>query len=310
MRRRLIPDIVNLQAFECAARHQNFSRAAEELNLTQSAVSRQISDLEQQTGLKLFERVRQRVVLSEAGLRLLPEVKDLLLRSERLMIGAVAAGQMKLSLKVATLPTFGTRWLVPRLGRFLDEHRDVAITVESRSRPFNFEEDNFDLAIHYGLPAWAGAVATFLCNETVLPVASRELAARLGLAAPDELSGAPLLHLTTRPKLWAQWFDLQELPTENAYPGARFDQFSMIIAAAIAGLGVALLPTYLIEDELKAGTLLPLFNLPMPTENSYYVVMPEKKQTNETAILFQDWLLSEVAPRPQAMNPERLAHER
>jgi DNA-binding transcriptional LysR family regulator len=300
VRRRLVPDIVNLQAFECAARHQNFSRAAEELNLTQSAVSRQISDLEQQTGLKLFERVRQRVVLSEAGLRLLPEVKDLLLRSERLMIGAVAAGQMKLSLKVATLPTFGTRWLVPRLGHFLEEHRDVAITVESRSKPFSFDEDNFDLAIHYGLPAWAGAVATFLCNETVLPVAGRQLAERLNLGGPEDLSHAPLLHLTTRPKLWAQWFDLQRLPTEHAYPGARFDQFSMIIAAAISGLGVALLPTYLIEEELKTGVLLPLFDLPMPTENSYYIVMPEKKQTNEIAMLFQNWLVSQVTPRSQA----------
>ncbi|WP_168598579.1 MULTISPECIES: LysR family transcriptional regulator [unclassified Rhizobium] len=300
MRRRLVPDIVNLQAFECAARHQNFSRAAEELNLTQSAVSRQISDLEQQTGLKLFERVRQRVVLSEAGLRLLPEVKDLLLRSERLMIGAVAAGQMKLSLKVATLPTFGTRWLVPRLGHFLEEHRDVAITVESRSKPFSFDEDNFDLAIHYGLPAWAGAVATFLCNETVLPVAGRQLAGRLNLGGPEDLSHAPLLHLTTRPKLWAQWFDLQRLPTEHAYPGARFDQFSMIIAAAISGLGVALLPTYLIEEELKTGVLLPLFDLPMPTENSYYIVMPEKRQTNEIAMLFQDWLLSQVTPPSRA----------
>ncbi|MGV1756547.1 LysR family transcriptional regulator [Rhizobium sp. A22-96] len=300
MRRRLIPDIVNLQAFECAARHQNFSRAAEELNLTQSAVSRQISELEQQTGLKLFERVRQRVVLSEAGLRLLPEVKDLLLRSERLMIGAVASGQMKLSLKVATLPTFGTRWLVPRLGHFLEEHRDVAVTVESRSKPFSFDEDNFDLAIHYGLPAWAGAVATFLCNETVLPVAGRQLAGRLKLGGPEDLSLAPLLHLTTRPKLWAQWFDLQKLPTEHAYPGARFDQFSMIIAAAISGLGVALLPTYLIEEELQTGALLPLFELPMPTENSYYVVMPEKKQTNEIAMLFQDWLVSQVTPPSQA----------
>lgn len=304
MRRRLIPDIINLQAFECAARHQNFSRAAEELNLTQSAVSRQISDLEQQTGLKLFERVRQRVVLSEAGLRLLPEVKDLLLRSERLMIGAVAAGQMKLSLKVATLPTFGTRWLVPRLGHFLDEHRDVAITVESRSRPFSFDEDNFDLAIHYGLPAWAGAVATFLCSETVLPVASRQLAGRLDLSGAQDLSSAPLLHLTTRPKLWAQWFDLQKLSAENAYPGSRFDQFSMIIAAAISGLGVALLPTYLIEEELETGALLPLFDLPMPTENSYYVVMPEKKQTNEIATLFQDWLVSQVTPPPQVSAAE------
>src|SRR6478752_4779018 len=101
MRRSLTPDMVTLQAFEAAARHENFSRAAEELNLTQSAVSRQIADLEQQTGLKLFERIRQRVVLSEVGQRFLPEVQDLLLRSERLMIEAAAAGRMRASLKIA-----------------------------------------------------------------------------------------------------------------------------------------------------------------------------------------------------------------
>src|SRR5687768_9054631 len=111
MRRRLIPDIATLHAFECAARHGNFTRAAEELNLTQSAVSRQIRDLERQTGLTLFERVRQRVILSEAGRRLLPDVRRLLLQSEQLMIDAVASADMVSSLSIATLPTFGTRWL-------------------------------------------------------------------------------------------------------------------------------------------------------------------------------------------------------
>jgi DNA-binding transcriptional LysR family regulator len=298
MRRRLIPDIVNLQAFECAARHQNFSRAAEELNVTQSAVSRQIAELEQQTGLKLFERVRQRVLLSEAGQRLLPEVKALLLQSERLMIGAVAAGRMKAALRIATLPTFGATWLVPRLGGFLEKHPDVAITIESRSHPFSFDEDNFDLAIHYGQPAWAGGIATFLCHEAVLPVAGRALADRLRIRTPQDLASATLMHLTTRPKFWTEWFHLQGISGDNAFAGPRFDQFSMIVAAAAAGLGVALLPTYMIEDELRSGTLVPVLDLPMSTENSYYVVVPETKQTHQTADLFQAWLLSQFPQGP------------
>lgn len=294
MRRRLVPDIVNLQAFECAARHQNFSRAAAELNLTQSAISRQIAELEQQTGLRLFERVRQRVILSEAGQRLLPEVKELLVQSERLMIGAVNAGRMKSSLRIATLPTFGAKWLVPRLGSFLARHPDIAITVESRSRPFSFEEEGFDLAIHFGQPAWAGAICTFLCDEAVLPVVSPSISRGMAIQAPADLSQFPLLHLITRPKLWANWFQTQGLSADDAYVGPRFDQFSMIVAAAIGGLGAALLPTYLIEDELRTGALAPLLDIPMSTANAYYSVRAEAKQTHEGASRFQSWLTAQL----------------
>lgn len=230
MRRSLIPDIVNLQAFECAARHENFSRAAEELHLTQGAISRQIADLEQQTGLRLFERIRRRVILSEAGQRLLPEVRQLLLQSERLMIGAVAAGTMSSSLRIATLPTFGAKWLVPKLPRFIAQHTDVAISIESRSSPFSFAEENFDLAIHFGQPTWAGATTVFLCNETVLPVASPTLRDRARKG--DPFANAPLLHLTTRPKLWSDWFLLHDIIVPSAYQGLRFDNFSMLTSLA------------------------------------------------------------------------------
>ncbi|MVA52680.1 LysR family transcriptional regulator [Agrobacterium vitis] len=295
MRRSLVPDIVNLQAFECAARHQNFSRAAEELTLTQSAVSRQIAELEQQTGLQLFERIRRRVILSQAGQRFLPEVKELLIRSERLMIGAVAAGQMSGALRVATLPTFGAKWLVPRLNGFLADHRDVAVTIESRAKPFSFMEDNFDLAIHFGQPVWAGGVSTFLCHETVLPVACPELVDSLPRDEAGVPPGAPLLHLITRPKLWADWCQFHDVTVQNAYLGLRFDQFSMLTAAAVSGLGVALLPTYLIEDEMRSGALVPLTNAPMSTENAYYIVRPEEKRTHMVADLFQQWVLSQVS---------------
>ncbi|RUW95934.1 LysR family transcriptional regulator, partial [Mesorhizobium sp. M8A.F.Ca.ET.059.01.1.1] len=238
MRRALIPDIVNLQAFESAARHENFSRAAEELNLTQGAISRQVAELEQQTGLRLFERIKRRVVLSDAGQRLLPEVRQFLAQSERLMIGAVAAGTMSSSLRIATLPTFGAKWLVPKLGRFIADHSDVAISVESRSSPFSFAEEKFDLAIHFGQPTWAGATATFLCHETVLPVASPALQEGTHAATNDPFCSAQLLHLTTRPKLWSDWSAHHAISLPRAYQGPRFDQFSMIISAAIAGLGV------------------------------------------------------------------------
>lgn len=291
IRRSLTPDFINLQAFESAARHQNFSRAAEELHLTQSAVSRQIADLEQQTGLKLFERVRQRVILSEAGERLLPEVKQLLAQAERLMIGAVATGQMATSLRIATLPTFGGKWLVPRLSRFLSRHPNVAISIESRSIQFSFEEENFDLAIHFGQPTWANASSTFLCHETVLPVASPALSTNIGEGAFGDI---PLLHLTTRPKLWSDWSQHHGISLPQAYQGLRFDQFSMLISAAAAGLGFALLPTYLIESELRSGALMPLADLPMQTENAYFIVRPENKRTQVAARDFEVWLLEEV----------------
>ena len=291
IRRSLTPDFINLQAFECAARHQNFSRAAEELHLTQSAISRQIADLEQQTGLRLFERVRQRVILSEAGERLLPDVKQLLAQAERLMIGAVATGQMSTSLRIATLPTFGGKWLVPRLSRFLSRHPNVAISIESRSIQFSFEEENFDLAIHFGQPTWANASSTFLCHETVLPVASPPLSTNIGEGAFGDI---PLLHLTTRPKLWSDWSQRHGISLPQAYQGLRFDQFSMLISAAAAGLGFALLPTYLIESELRSGALMPLADLPMQTENAYFIVRPENKRTQVAARDFEVWLLEEV----------------
>jgi DNA-binding transcriptional LysR family regulator len=296
MRRSLLPDIVDLQAFECSARHGSFTRAAEELNLTQSAISRQIRDLEQKTGLLLFERVRQRVILSAAGRRFLPEVRRLLAQSEQLMIRAVAAAEKEESLSIATLPTFGSRWLMPRLPDFLARRPSVALNVESRSEPFDFEREGFDLAIHYGQPSWARAIPTFLCSEIVLPVANAGVAA--GLAASADLAGAPLIHLTTRPRLWSQWFEANGVAAENGFRGNRFDQFSMIIAAVTAGMGVALLPSYLIEEEIRTGALVPVFDLPMATEFGYYVMLPEDRQHDTVATAFRDWLLGQVSRPP------------
>ncbi|RST85054.1 LysR family transcriptional regulator [Aquibium carbonis] len=292
--RTLIPDLTILQAFEAAARHGNFTKAAVELNLTQSAVSRQVKTLEQQLGVLLFERVRKRVLLSGAGHRLLPAVRRLLTQAEDMVLRARSSADGRTALKLATLPTFGSRWLLPRLPGFLARHPGVAVDIASRAQPFDLKAEDFDLAIHYGQPIWAHATCTYLCSEVILPVASPALAASSGVAVPEDLDGQPLLHLATRPKLWADWSRMTGLGLEHVYRGHRFDQFAMIIEAAVRGMGHALLPLYLIEDEIASGRLEVLFDQPMTTDLGYYVVLPEAKQDNALAQAFLSWLLAQV----------------
>lgn len=294
--RRWIPDIDILQTFESAARHGSFTQAAKELSLTQSAVSRQISELENQIGVLLFERVRQRVVLSDAGQKFLPEVRRLLGLTEETMLRAMAASQSASSLSIATLPTFGSRWLTPRLPDFLSQHPEMALNVASRSEPFDFDEEPFDLAIHYGQPVWAHATCTYLCSELIVPVGSPELCAANPVDTPAALaSSAPLLHLSARPKAWASWFEMQQADVSSPYKGHRFEYFSMVIEAALAGLGFALLPRYLIEQELESGRLLVLFDKPLQTENSYYLVVPDHRRENPLAQNFFVWIAAQVS---------------
>lgn len=296
--RALIPDLAVLQAFEAAARHENFTKAAAELSLTQSAISRQIQTLEDQLGVLLFERVRKRVLLSAAGRNILPDARRLLMQSEELVIRARAAADGNEVLSVATLPTFGNRWLMPRLPGFMQLHPGLVVNISSRGRPFDLARENVDLAIHYGQPVWAHAICTYLCAEMVVPVAAPQLVAATRGTNTDtdieDMTRLPLLHLATRPRQWPQWFQLQELDPELAYRGSRFDQFSLVIEAALHGMGVALLPHYLIEDELLSGQLNIVFDRPMSTENSYYVVLPEARQDNPIARAFQHWMIGQV----------------
>lgn len=299
--RNLIPDLAVLQAFESAARHGSFTQAAAELSLTQSAVSRQIKTLEAQLGTNLFERVRQRVVLSAAGHKLLPRVRQLLRQSENMVINARASVSAENVLSVASLPTFGSRWLVPRLPDFLNKHPGTVLNIASRSEPFDFEAEDFDIAIHYGQPVWAHATCTYLCSETVVPVASPGLLAEQPIADIGDIEKMPLVHLATRPEMWAEWFERNGLDWNDAYRGNRFDQFAMVIEAATLGVGMALVPDYLIEGEIETGRLEVVFDRPLSTENNYYVVLPEGKQESPIGRAFQAWLLDQVGkPRPSA----------
>lgn len=285
--RSLVPDLTALQSFETAARHGSFTRAAVELNLTQSAVSRQIKDLEAQLGVALFERVRQRVVLSNAGLRLLPDVERLIAQIEALTLRAAGSRDVSGHLTIATLPTFGNRWLMPRLPDFLALHPGVQVTVATRDRPFDLAEAGVDIAIHYGKPVWPGASCTYLCSETLVPVAAPPL--RGTPFGPD----LPLLHLESRPMLWPEWLASQN-EEADAFRGHRFDQFALLIEAALAGMGAGLIPTYLIERELHEGRLAILRDAPLTTEAAYYIVLPEDHASDPLCNAFGEWVRAKV----------------
>ncbi|MER2604394.1 MAG: LysR substrate-binding domain-containing protein [Siculibacillus sp.] len=293
-RRGFLPPTGALVAFECAARHESFSRAAEELHLTQGAISRQIRALEEIVGVELFERVRQRVVLSEAGRAYLGDVRrslgDLGEATHRVMGFAGTRGVLDL----AVLPTFGARWLVPRLPRFLAAHPDVTIHMSARIEPFDLASSPFDAAIHVGQPVWAGGVLEHLMDEEVVPVGDPGLVARAGIERPRDLERVALLHQSTRPSAWADWFASVGVTTDAAWRGARFDQFSMVAEAAASGMGAALVPRFLIEEELARGRLAILFAEPLRTQSAYYVVHPASKGRSALLRAFEEWIVAEA----------------
>ncbi|SCM75291.1 Transcriptional regulator [uncultured Pleomorphomonas sp.] len=295
MARDLLPSIGALVAFESAARHLSFSRAAAELHLTQGAISRQVRELETRLGLPLFERINQRVFLTDAGEAYRLEVARILAglsaATERTMASAGGAEVLNL----AVLPTFAARWLVPRLPKFLAAHPQASVNFAVRNEPFSFTDVPLDAAIHFGESTWPGAVCEFLCIEEVYPVAAPTVRDRFGLTDVAAIPRAPLLHQSSRPTAWADWFAAEGLPTAGAYRGSRFDQFSMIAEAAVAGLGVALMPRFMIEGELASGHLALLTERPLDAGKAYWFVYPEARVRSRIVRSFGDWLRVEAA---------------
>ncbi len=288
-----LPSLAVLRCFEAAARRESFTLAAEELHLTQSAVSRQVRELEHSMGFALFRRVGRRVVLTEAGRRFAGEIGADLERLRQTVYQTVAAGDTGRALRVASLPTFATRWLIPRLARFEAAHPDVVVSLATRLEPFDFERERFDLAIHFGSADWPDTDMVRLFDEGVVAVAAPAFVERHGLTGPAELAAAPLLHLESRPFAWREWLRAAGVMDEPVLRGKWFDQFSMIITAATASLGAALLPTYLIEDELRSGDLVRIGDTVLNTERSYYIVTPAG-EPNEPGRRFSEWLRGQV----------------
>lgn len=287
--RRYQPSLIILRSFECAARHESFTAAARELNLTQSAISRHIRDLEETLGLTLFRRVGRRVLLTQAGSGFAARLTSDLDRIEQTVMRTVASGNEKTSLRIATLPTFATRWLIPRLPDFEAAHPAIEIMLSTRLEPFDLIREQFDLAIHFGQETWPDARLTWLSGEEMIAVAAPAFLEQHKIGAPADLLKAPLLHLETRPDAWPDWFRGATRTEVKALSGKRFDQFSMIIEGALSSLGAALVPKFLVRGELETRSLIQVSDFSLKTSNSYYVVRPAS-DADENADLFVKWV--------------------
>lgn len=293
--RRTIPSRSSLIAFEAAARHQSFTSAATELALSESAISRQVASLEDQLGVKLFNRVKQRVSLTAAGTLYSHQVSHLLDQMERDMLNIMAHGGPRAILELAILPTFCSQWLIPRLGQFYLDHPEITINLSARSVIFLFKDTPFDAAIHFGQPNWPGTLSDTLFGEEVVTVCSPEFLRDKHIKEPTDLLNHPLLHLMSRPNDWRDWFRYAGAKEVTAVQGARFEYFSLIIRAACFGLGTALIPRFLITEELQQRQLVIAYDLPRSSDNKYYLVYPNENQSNPTLQIFRGWLLDEVS---------------
>jgi len=291
MRPSYLPTIAELQAFDALVRHATTHRAAEALNLTQSAVSRSLSTLEARLGVTLFHRVRRRLVLSDAGRALLREARGVLAGAEAAAMTVMAFGGHRDVLRLAVLPTFGALWLVPRLTAFRDRAPGVTLDIATRLHAVDFEAEPFDAAIARGPQRAAGATAEPLMDERLVVVAAPALLPGGAPLGDADLARLPLLQQSTRPDLWLDWFRDAGLDPRTILRGPRFEQFAMVIEAARAGLGAALVPEVLAAPSLAAGALRPASARTLPGAAPYVLVHPPQSAGLTAFAAFRDWLL-------------------
>lgn len=293
--RRFLPPLSALTAFEAAARHESFTAAARELNISQAAISRRVQLLEEILGLTLFERVRQRVILTPAGAAYARELQDALGRIGTATVNTMAARTGQATLTIATLPTFGTRWLIPRLPDFATKHPQITINLPTRIESFDFAAEPLDAAISFGdLVSPPSAAMDKLIDEELVPVASRGLLAKHKIRKPEDLFRIPLLQQSTRLNTWPEWFALQGIACPPVPLGPRYGQFAMVVQAAVVGMGAAIVPRFLVERELESGDLVIPFPQSLGSNQAYCLFYPEARRNDPALRAFRDWLLDAV----------------
>jgi LysR family glycine cleavage system transcriptional activator len=293
---RRLPSLNALKAFEAAARHESFTTAAGELNVTQGAVSHQVKALEEDLGLRLFIRRRQRLELTDAGRGYLPIIRDAF---DRIAAGTedLVKRQGSGVLTVSTSSSFAARWLVPRLGDFAERHPEIDLRLSSSAHLVDFAREDIDLAVRFGAGDWPGLQSVRLTVEDMFAVCAPQMARRLSHA--DDLQHQPLLHVDTYED-WRRW--KQELGYGYSVDrGPIFTQDSLPVDAAMGGQGVAMTRTTLAMRDLLARRLVRPFTKAIRLERSYWIVCPKATADLPKIKIFRDWLLSEMAADSQAL---------
>ena len=299
---RSLPPLNSLRAFEAAARHLSFTKAAEELSVTPAAISHQIKALEEFLGVVLFRRLTRALRLTDAGQAAFPKVRE---GFDKLAeaVEILRAEEESKVLTVSVSPSFGAKWLVPRLDRFRAAHPDFDIRIDATDRLADFQGDNVDVALRYGKGNYPGLLVDKLFGVEMVPVCSPELLdGPQPLQQPQDLAHHTLLHLDwileeqTSPS-WRMWLLAAGVSEVDATRGPRFSMESMMVQAAIEGQGVALAMTVLVGGDLAAGRLVMPFDLSVcdPLNFAFYVVSPTRTAEVPKVAAFRTWVLSEAA---------------
>jgi DNA-binding transcriptional LysR family regulator len=284
-----------LKAFEAAARHLSFTRAADELHVTQAAVSHQVKTLEQRLGVKLFRRLPKSLRLTDEGQALLPELRDAFERMAR-AINRVTSAQAASALSVSTLTTFALTWMVSRLPRFQARHPDIEVRLNTTGRMVDFTREDVDVAVRYGNGNWPGLHVEKMFEDELTPLCGRAYKDRL--REPADLQEVPLLDASPPEPAsvgeWGTWFKaagLARLPNTRA---AVFDSTKIAVQAAIDGMGVAIGSPYLFADDIAAGRLFQPFDLTVRNGKTYWLVCAEGTASRPKIKAFRDWIFSEL----------------
>ena len=290
---RRLPSLNALKAFEAAARHESFTRAAEELCVTQGAVSHQVKALEEELGIKLFNRERQRLIITEAGREYLTVLRDAL---DRIAVGTERLLQRQKAgvLTVSTSPDFAAKWLVHRLGRFADSHPEIDLRVSATLHHVDFAREDVDVAVRHGEGIWPGLHVVRLCPEELFAVCSPKLLSGRRLRKPADLLKLPLIHIDDR-SIWSKWLEAAGVAHPELSQGPVLNRASMVIDAAVDGQGVALARTMLASWDLISGRLVRPFAETLRVSKTYWIVCPKATSSLPKITLFREWLLAEAA---------------
>jgi DNA-binding transcriptional LysR family regulator len=293
--RRGVPSLSALQAFEAAARHENFSKAAAELSQTHGAICKKVNELEAHLGISLFERVRQRLVLSPAGAEYARRIRVHLDQIRRDTLDVVRK-QSEVHLELAIGVTFASQWLIPRLHDFYAQNPDVRLHILGRDQPTFFDDSNFDAAIYFGQNLWpAMPGVSLISDDEILAVCAPSLLGARERLNVAEIIALPWIHTRDLPRAWLDWSETVDAHAlDRSGHNQQYDMFVMAINAAISGLGVALLPRILIDRELRSGTLVQVHPHTIPNPETVYYSFPEQKRDWEPLARFDHWLTSAV----------------
>ena len=292
---RSLPSLKALRTFEAVARHGSFTSAATELNVTQSAVSRMIKSLEEVLQLELFERSGRHIRLTEDGVYYAERVSkamDMLESASRELIDT-RAGRGTLS--IGMLPTFGTKWLLPRLNAFLQLNPELNVEIRSSDGTLDFSSERLDCAIRFGYGNWDDAQSEPLMSEELQVVCSpRVMDGPYPLTDYEQLRRHSLVVHTSRPSTWTHWFQAVGVKAEGMSYGLRLEHLYMVLQAVKSGLGVGLLPSYLTEDDLDSGSLIAPFQVRVTSPGAYYLIIPREKTDLPRVKAFREWVLDQV----------------